>query len=114
MGSFALALPLRVGHAFCMEFDVFKGSVAAAESPPDGASLALQALWWDAKGDWARAHDLCQMANAPEGDWVHAYLHRVEGDLGNANYWYRRCRKPFYYGNVKDEWEAIARELLGR
>lgn len=95
-----------------MDFDSFQESIQSDEAPVDSLSGALQGLWWDKKGDWAKAHELCQSADCTEGDWVHAYLHRVEGDEGNASYWYNRCRKPFYFGNVADEWEAIVKSLL--
>ncbi len=83
-----------------------------AESAPEGVSVALLALWWDAKGDWERAHELAQEAGNRGGDWVHAYLHRKEGDEGNAGYWYARSRKPFFEGSLDEEWEHIARALL--
>lgn len=95
-----------------MELTEFKRTIEVESAPPAELSLPLQALWWDAKGDWAKAHDLCQAAHSPDGDWVHAYLHHVEGDEGNASYWYSRAGRPVYDGNVKDEWSAIARELL--
>ncbi len=79
---------------------------------PKGLSLPLQALWQDAKGDWARAHELCQQANSPEGDWVHAYLHRKEGDESNARYWYSKVGKPFFHGDLKSEWEQLVSALL--
>ena len=71
----------------------FRASLAAA-APPPGLPPALAALWRDAKGDWDGAHDLAQTDEGGAGDWVHAYLHRKEGDEGNAAYWYRRARKP--------------------
>ena len=74
---------------------------------------ALKALWHDAKGDWERAHDLAQSAGNSNGDWVHAYLHRVEGDLGNASYWYNRIGKPRFEGSLKSEWASIVESLLG-
>lgn len=82
---------------------------------PDGLDRALQALWWDARGDWERAHAEAQRASSPAGDWVHAYLHRKEGDLGNAAYWYARAGKPVQPNGVslEREWEAIATGLLG-
>lgn len=85
----------------------------AREAPEAGMGLPLQALWWERKGDWVRAHELCQEAGSREGDWVHAYLHRVEGDGGNAAYWYARARQPVCRTGLDEEWQAIARALLG-
>jgi hypothetical protein len=77
------------------------------------SNLALQALWWAGKGDWERAHQCAQQQEGdPACDWVHAYLHRVEGDLGNAGYWYRRAGKPAATGPLAAEWDAIAATLL--
>jgi len=90
----------------------FRASLAAA-APPENLSLALQALWFDAKGDWEAAHRLAQAEEGGDGDWVHAYLHRREGDLGNAGYWYRRAGKPVAKVSLEDEWTAIANALLG-
>ena len=70
-----------------MTVDDFRKSLSATEPPP-GLTLALAGLWWDAKGDWTRAHESAQQDEGPEGSWVHAYLHRKEGDQGNAAYWY--------------------------
>jgi hypothetical protein len=75
---------------------------------------ALLALWWDAKGDWERAHEIAQDVSGADGAWVHAYLHRKEGDLGNAAYWYRRAGRAVTSGDLRVEWEGIVRELLGR
>jgi hypothetical protein len=83
------------------------------ESPPAGLPLALTALWWDAKGDWARAHESAQQDKGFEGSWVHAYLHRKEGDQSNAAYWYGRAGKPVCRGPLDVEWLSIVRELLG-
>lgn len=94
-----------------MTFDVFLASVSQ-DSAPEGLSGALLALWWDRKGNWDRAHELAQAAGSLEGDWAHAYLHRKEGDEGNALYWYGRARKPFFEGSLDAEWEAMARALL--
>jgi hypothetical protein len=95
-----------------MNLDAFKDSVAG-EVPPAGVSLALQALWWDAKGDWNKAHECAQGQEDAEGNWVHAYLHRREGDAANAGYWYRRVRKDPATVPLAAEWDAIARALLG-
>ena len=74
-----------------MTLEDFHLSLTATE-PPTGLTLALAGLWWDAKGDWARAHESAQRDESKEGSWVHAYLHRKERDEGNAVYWYRAGR----------------------
>lgn len=83
-----------------------------ATTLPDGTATALQALWHEAQGDWRRGHDLLQDDHSRDGAWVHAYLHRVEGDPGNAAYWYRRAGRPVSTVSLADEWQAIATELL--
>ena len=95
-----------------MTVDDFRQSVAAAE-PPAKLTLALLGLWWDAKGDWKKAHESAQKDEGPEGSWVHAYLHRKEGDQGNAAYWYGRAGKPVCRQPLDAEWHSIARDLLG-
>ena len=72
----------------------------------------LQALWHDARGDWSRAHELAQDIDDTNGAWVHAYLHRKEGDLANARYWYRRARKLEATDSLEDEWLRIVAALL--
>ena len=94
-----------------MDFPAFKASLAQ-QVPPDGLSLAAQALWWDARGDWKKAHECAQEQDDGAGAWVHAYLHRKEGDRSNAGYWYRRARKPAATVTLDDEWEMIARALV--
>ena len=81
---------------------------------PAGLSPCVQALWFEAKGDWHRAHELAQAGDDAESAWVHAYLHRVEGDLGNAAYWYRRAGRPQTDRALREEWRAIAGDLLTR
>ena len=81
-------------------------------APPEGLSKPLQALWQEAKGEWDEAHSLAQADKGPAGAWVHAYLHRVEGDLRNAGYWYRRTGRPAAEGALRDEWRTIAAALL--
>jgi len=81
-------------------------------TPPSGLPPALRALWFDAKGEWDKAHELAQEDNGPSGDWVHAYLHRKEGDTSNARYWYVRAGKPVYSGSLEEEWTAISEALL--
>lgn len=82
------------------------------EGPPSALSLALKALWYDANGNWDKAHDLAQEQENESGNWVHAYLHRKEGDEFNASYWYRRAGKPVCKNSLEDEWEQIAKSLL--
>jgi len=79
----------------------------------DELSAELAALWHDARGDWAAAHRVAQDIDDERGAWIHAYLHRKEGDLGNAAYWYRRAGKPVASGALDVEWDAIAAALLG-
>jgi hypothetical protein len=84
----------------------------AKSAPPNGLAPPLQALWWAAKGDWDKAHRLVQDEDDRDAAWVHAYLHRVEGDGANADYWYRRARRPAAKGAFEAEWDAIADVLL--
>jgi hypothetical protein len=95
-----------------MDFASFRKSIDAQDAAPEELSLALQALWWDAQGNWGQAHELAQQQDDAAGAWVHAYLHREEGDSGNAAYWYRRAGRTPAGGALAAEWEAIARALL--
>ena len=83
-------------------------------TPPSELSAALRALWHDAKGQWDAAHAVAQDIDGEDGAWIHAYLHRKEGDAGNAAYWYRRAGKPASRLTLDAEWEQIAAELLRR
>ena len=94
-----------------MDLAQFRATVAGG-APPEGMSLALQTLWWDAKGDWTKAHESAQQDEGPSGAWVHAYLHRKEGDSSNAAYWYRRAGKSLATNSLEDEWLEIAGSLL--
>jgi hypothetical protein len=94
-----------------MTLDEFRKSLAET-APPADSTLALAALWWDAKGDWERAHESAQQDEGPEGSWVHAYLHRKEGDQGNASYWYSRAGKPVCRQSLDQEWLNIVKGLL--
>lgn len=91
---------------------LYRESLAQA-GPPAGLTLALQALWWVGRGDWAEAH---RLASSDEGDpdcnLVHAHLHRVEGDRGNARYWDARANRSYGHLSIEAEWEAIAADLL--
>jgi hypothetical protein len=94
-----------------MDLSAFHASVHDAE-PPASVSLPLQALWWDAKGDWAKAHDCAQADPGVSGAAVHAYLHRKEPDLSNARYWYNRAGRSPASGPLEQEWDALAVALL--
>jgi len=83
-------------------------------APPEGLGRALEALWWQGRGDWGRAHEAAQAGDDAACAWVHAHLHRVEGDLGNAGYWYRRAGKSPATGDLDAEWRAIIDALLSR
>jgi hypothetical protein len=89
----------------------FKASLSGAAPAPD-LDAPLAALWWAAKGNWDMAHKVAQDEATVEGAWVHAYLHRVEGDLGNAGYWYRQAGQPVAKDSLDAEWKRIASELI--
>ncbi len=93
-----------------MSFEEFTNSLAA-DQPPTGLPPALEALWHERRGNWERAHELAQADAGRDGDWVHAYLHRREGDLTNAGYWYARAGQPISTSPLDDEWAAVARAL---
>jgi len=93
-------------------FEEFK-STLAQQSVPDNISPPLRALWEDARGRWSEAHGLAQDIDDDTGAWIHAYLHRREGDLANAAYWYRRAHQPVAHDSLEEEWERIVRTLIG-
>ena len=93
-----------------MTTDEFRASLSAADPP--AVSTALRALWYDARGDWNAAHAAAQAIEDATGAWVHAYLHRKEGDLPNAAYWYRRAEQPVATDSLPAEWERIVAALL--
>ena len=94
--------------------EAFRSSVSAA-APPADVGPALEALWWLKRGDWGRAHQ-CVQGHEGEADcdWVHAHLHRQEGDMSNAQYWYRRADKPVSGVSLQDEWSEIVASMLTR
>lgn len=95
-----------------MRLQEFRASISADELPQK-VPAPVQALWWDARGEWARAHELVNDLETPEAMAVHAYLHRKEGQDWNADYWYRRAGRKYHRPELEDEWEALAEGLLG-
>ena len=93
-----------------MTLDEFRRSIERGTMP--SVAPLLRALWLDARGDWDGAHALAQEIDTADGAWVHAYLHRKEGDQWNAGYWYRRAGRPAGGGPLDDEWAAIVAALL--
>ncbi len=89
----------------------FRASLSGA-TPQPALGPALVALWWAAKGDWERAHKIVQDEATADAAWVHAYLHRLEGDLGNAGYWYRQAGQPVAKDSTEAEWERITSALI--
>jgi hypothetical protein len=94
-----------------MTFEQFRDSLTSNQPPPE-LTLALAGLWWDAKGEWTRAHESAQQDEGQAGAWVHAYLHRKEGDQSNAEYWYTRAGKTPSLTSLEQEWAEIAQALL--
>jgi hypothetical protein len=90
----------------------FRASLSGT-APVSGLEPPLAALWWAAKGQWDAAHKIVQDEDTVDAAWVHAYLHRVEGDLGNAGYWYRQAGQPVAKDSLDAEWERIVSALLG-
>lgn len=97
-----------------MTLEELKQSIGEADQPAQSLEKVLQALWYDKKGNWDRAHQIAQDVADAEGAWVHAYLHRKEGGLGNARYWYGRAGRPESVQNLDQEWDEIAQHLLAK
>ena len=96
-----------------MDRATFDASLARS-TPPEGLTAPLEALWWDGKGDWSRAHALVDELETPEAMAVHAYLHRKEGEAWNADYWYRLAGKMYHRADLDDERTALVDGLLSR
>jgi hypothetical protein len=94
-----------------MLFEEFRSSLCS-NHPSEDAPPLLAALWWEAKGNWTKAHEIAQEIDSPDAAWVHAYLHWKEGDEGNAGYWYHRAGRPHSKAEFAAEWEEIGRILL--
>lgn len=89
----------------------FTASLSGA-APASDLAAPLAGLWWAAKGDWDEAHRIVQDDASRDAAWVHAYLHRVEGDLGNAGYWYRQAGRPAATDSLENEWQRIVSALI--
>jgi hypothetical protein len=94
-----------------MNLQEFEKSLSSS-SPPTEISLYLQSLWYDAKEDWTKAHNIIQDIEDSTAAWIHAYLHRKEGDIGNADYWYRRAGRKRPSLTLQEEWEYILKTLF--
>ncbi|RYZ58932.1 MAG: hypothetical protein EOO14_09050 [Chitinophagaceae bacterium] len=82
------------------------------DQPPKSVSIYLQSLWWDGKGDWEKSHQLIQDLPDKNAAWIHAYLHRKEGDVWNADYWYKRAGKKRPASTLEEEWAILVEDLL--
>ena len=94
-----------------MTIQEFKNSLTQ-KFPSKSLSVQIEALWWDAKGDWKQAHDLIDHLEDASSAHIHAYLHRVEGDLWNARYWYNRAKQPEFKGSLDEEWEYLLEKYI--
>jgi hypothetical protein len=96
-----------------MTLDQFRASLNQSSAPAKLTPL-LAVLWWEAKGDWNQAHEMASTENGADAAWVHAYLHRKEGDATNSAYWYRQAHHPICELPLDAEWEQIVSALLGK
>ena len=94
-----------------MSFEEFQKTLASSD-PMDDLSHHLKSLWYDGKGNWNKAHSIIQNIEDKSAAWIHAYLHRKEGDIGNADYWYRMAGKNRPDISFKEEWEDLVKTLL--
>ncbi|MEQ1587765.1 MAG: hypothetical protein ABL895_17905 [Cyclobacteriaceae bacterium] len=93
-----------------MTLEEFQKSTKHSEPPK--VSVLLLSLWYDAQGDWGKSHALAREINTSDGSWIHAYLHRKEGDKFNAQYWYNRANRKMPDYSPEEEWKEIAEALL--
>ena len=96
-----------------MNFEEFSNTVDEHSAPGPELPDTLKALWWSAKGDWEQSHNIAQDLHNADGSWIHAYLHRVEGDLGNAGYWYNRANQPVCNDGLDAERDQLIHHFLG-
>jgi hypothetical protein len=109
MGEFSPArFPAKISP---MTVDELRTTLSES-APPASLSPLLIALWWDAKGDWDKAHNIADEVGTRDAAWVHAYLHRKEGDAGNTGYWYRQAGRPHSQLSLEAEWSELAAYLL--
>ena len=94
-----------------MTYDEFI-KILSSDSPPQKISPLLKALWYDGKEQWEESHNIAQDINDKNGSWVHAYLHRKEGDISNAQYWYSRAGKNLPGNSLRDEWESLVKTFI--
>lgn len=94
-----------------MVFEEFRESLKQ-EKPPPGLNPVLQSLWYEGKGDWEASHNIAQDIHDRDGSWIHAYLHRREGDLFNAGYWYRQAGKTQPSVSLEEEWEMLVKHFI--
>jgi hypothetical protein len=107
------AAPRTGWYKDSMQIEEFR-ALLGLEAPPEDLPVTLAALWWDAKGDWVRAHHMVDSLETQEGMAVHAYLHRKEGAEWNADYWYQRAGRRFHRPAIDEEWEALVEGLPSR
>ena len=94
-----------------MQLNEFMQSIKE-NTPPEGLSESLKAMWYARKENWDKAHNIAQSISTELGSWIHAYLHRVEGDLSNADYWYKRAGKPQFQGSTEAEADEIVNSIF--
>lgn len=94
-----------------MEFENFQQSLKN-ETPPENTTVYLLAMWYDGRGNWNKAHNIVDSLEDKTASWVHAYLHRKEGDIWNADYWYRKAGKNRPDVSLQNEWETIVKSLF--
>src|SRR5687768_12069320 len=108
---FALDIFLKLGLILKMTYDEFISSLSSS-NPPEKITDVLKALWYDGKNEWENSHNVAQEINDKNGSWVHAYLHRKEGDISNARYWYSRAGKTEPQVPLKEEWESLVKHFI--
>ncbi len=94
-----------------MTYNDFLKSIAS-DNPKQDLPAPLQSLWWDKKGEWGKSHDIAQEIPSKDGFWAHAYLHRKEGDIWNADYWYSKAGKKRPNIDLDEEWESLVKHFL--